>query len=251
MPWFKVDDTFPHHAKVMQAGNAAIGLWVRAGAWSMQQLTDGQIPKHVVTTLGTSREAQRLVAVGLWTDEGDHYHFHQWDEGGRQPSRAQVEADRHAARERQRRARESAKSRRESRRDSDRSSGVSHGPPDPTRPVVPNGTTQGARKRATQLPSDWAPNDKHGEIAEREGVGLKHEREQFVDFHTAKGSTFKDWDAAFRTWLRNATKYGSSNVRQLPQAASRPPRDVAEPAPPGLDAEQYAAWYAEQQRSQR
>jgi len=43
MPWFKVDDTLAFHAKVVAAGNAAMGLWVRAGAHSMQQLTDGFI----------------------------------------------------------------------------------------------------------------------------------------------------------------------------------------------------------------
>ena len=56
MPWFRVDDTFSHHAKVMAAGNAAIGLWVRAGAWSMQQLTDGFIPTHVAKQLGSRAE---------------------------------------------------------------------------------------------------------------------------------------------------------------------------------------------------
>jgi hypothetical protein len=111
MPWFKVDDTFPHHTKVMAAGNAAIGLWARSGAWSMQQLTDGYIPGHVARQLGTPREAARLVDCGLWLEKGDGYQFHEWDQ--RQPSRLQVEADREAAKQRQRRAREAARSRRD------------------------------------------------------------------------------------------------------------------------------------------
>lgn len=113
MPWFKVDDTFPHHAKVMSAGNAAIGLWVRAGAWSMQQLTDGFVPTHVARQLGTRTEAARLVDNGLWIEKDDGYLFHEWEQ--RQPSRVQVEADRNAARERQRRGREQAKTRRDRR----------------------------------------------------------------------------------------------------------------------------------------
>ena len=38
----------------------------------------------------------------------------------------------------------------------------------------------------------------------------------FIDYHTAKGSTFKDWNAAFRTWCRNANKWGpqSRKTRQ-------------------------------------
>lgn len=111
MPWFKVDDTFSHHAKVMGAGNAAVGLWVRAGAWSMQQLTDGFIPTHVARQLGTRAEAKRLVDAGLWVEKDDGYLFHEWEQ--RQPSRAQVHADREAAAERQRKAREAAKKKRQ------------------------------------------------------------------------------------------------------------------------------------------
>ncbi len=32
----------------------------------------------------------------------------------------------------------------------------------------------------------------------------------FIDFHAAKGSAFKDWAAAYRTWLRNVAKYGGT-----------------------------------------
>jgi hypothetical protein len=104
MPWFKVDDTMPFHAKVCAAGNSAVGLWVRAGAWSMQQLTDGYVPTHMARTLGSAAEARRLVEVGLWIEKGDGYQFHEWDQ--RQPSRVTVLTERESAKERQRRARE-------------------------------------------------------------------------------------------------------------------------------------------------
>ena len=111
MAWFKVDDTLAMHTKVATAGNAAMGLWVRAGSWSMQQLTDGFVPTHMARTFGTATEARRLCDAGLWVEKDDGYLFHEWDQ--RQPSRVQVEADREAARERQRRAREAAKAKRE------------------------------------------------------------------------------------------------------------------------------------------
>ena len=53
MPWFKVDDNLAFHHKVVAAGNAAMGLWVRAGAMCAQQLTDGFVPDHMVNTLGS------------------------------------------------------------------------------------------------------------------------------------------------------------------------------------------------------
>lgn len=111
MPWFKVDDTFAFHAKALAAGNPAIGLWARAGAWSMQQLTDGFIPSQVAIQLGTQAQAQRLTDVGLWVEKGDGYEFHEWEQ--RQPSRVQLYADRDAATERQRRGREQARKKRE------------------------------------------------------------------------------------------------------------------------------------------
>lgn len=88
MPWFRIDDTLAFHAKTLAAGNAAMGLWVRAGAWSMQQLTDGHIPSHVARQLGTTGEARRLCQAGLWDQTDDGYRFHQWTE--RQPTAADV-----------------------------------------------------------------------------------------------------------------------------------------------------------------
>lgn len=128
MPWFRVDDTFAHHEKVVAAGNAAIGLWTRAGAWSMQQLTDGFIPEHVAKQLGKPREVRRLVEVGLWFGAEGGYEFYQWFP--RQPSKDQLNAARQKAAERQRRGREAQKSRRDSRRDTS----VSHGGPIPSHP---------------------------------------------------------------------------------------------------------------------
>ncbi len=113
MPWFKVDDTFAFHPKAVAAGNGACGLWLRAGAWSMQQLTDGWVPKAIAKQLGSRGEAQKLVHAGLWIEKDDGFQFHEWEQ--RQPTRVQVEADREAARERQRKAREASAARRAKR----------------------------------------------------------------------------------------------------------------------------------------
>lgn len=115
MPWFKVDDGFAVHPKALAAGNAACGLWVRAGSWSMQQLTDGFVPEHVLPTLGTKREAQLLVNAGLWKRAPGGWTFHEWE--CRQPSREQVERDRADAAERQRRAREQRKKQQQGKED--------------------------------------------------------------------------------------------------------------------------------------
>lgn len=92
MPWFKVDDTLAFHGKSVAAGNAAMGLWVRAGAWSMQTLSDGFVSDVMAAQLGTKSQAARLVSVGLWDRLPDGYAFHEWEQ--RQPSKAEVHQDR-------------------------------------------------------------------------------------------------------------------------------------------------------------
>ena len=105
MPWFRVDDNFPFHPKVLRAGNAAVGLWTRAGTWSMQVLSDGDIPADMARSLGTRGEIGRLLDSGLWVPDGPSgYRFHDWAE--RQPSRDKIIAEREANAERIRRWRE-------------------------------------------------------------------------------------------------------------------------------------------------
>lgn len=76
---FRVHTDMFAHEKVLAAGNPAMGLWVRAGAWCVGQSLSGFVPNAVVPTLGTRGQAQKLVDAGLWTREPDGYRFHDWD----------------------------------------------------------------------------------------------------------------------------------------------------------------------------
>lgn len=119
MTWFKVDDTFYGHPKALKAGNAAVGLWVRAGAYAAQHLTEGVIPGVVAQLYGTAPQARKLVAAGLWHAHGHvcpaakckqpapgDYYMH--DFLIYNPTRAKVEDERARSAERQQRARERA-----------------------------------------------------------------------------------------------------------------------------------------------
>ena len=104
MPWFRIDDGFWCHPKVLRCTHRAIALWVRAGSWCAQQLTDGYVPASALPMLNATRtDAGQLVKAGLWAVDGDGWRFHQWDE--RQPTREAVEADRAAVADRVRRYR--------------------------------------------------------------------------------------------------------------------------------------------------
>jgi hypothetical protein len=96
--WFRVDDSLAFHPKVVAARNPAMGLWVRAGSWCGQQLTDGLVPLDIARALGSKREIDALVDNGLWLPDGSGFRFHQWE--GRNPTRSEVEAVRSSDRRR-------------------------------------------------------------------------------------------------------------------------------------------------------
>lgn len=64
-------------------------------------------------------------------------------------------------------------------------------------------------KRACQLPADFAPGDDHRALAAELGLSLDREWSKFADHHRARGTVFKDWDAALRTWLRKSLDFGT------------------------------------------
>lgn len=106
MPLFKVSDESHSHPKVVMAGDAAWGMWNRAGCFSTHYGMDGFVPGWWVKQQPQgAAKAKRLVAAELWHPgeyEGNRpeyrgqkgYNFHEW----RQDLYDKVEADREKAR---------------------------------------------------------------------------------------------------------------------------------------------------------
>lgn len=140
MTWFKVDDNLSFHPKALEAGNAALGLWVRAGSWSGANLTNGFIPRAIARQLGTKTNATRLVNAGLWHEVDGGYSFHEWDQ--RQPTKDDVEAEREANRKRQADYR---KRKRQAKSQTDEETQDRHGVTHPGS----NGVTSGPRNGVT------------------------------------------------------------------------------------------------------
>jgi hypothetical protein len=109
--WFKVDDSFHSHPKILKAGNAAVGLWVRCGSYCAEHLTDGHVSKDIVELYGTETQTSRLEVAGLWVPEDGGWAMH--DYTFYNPTSARVVDQRKATAERQRRARQAARSRRD------------------------------------------------------------------------------------------------------------------------------------------
>jgi hypothetical protein len=103
MPWFRLDDSFHSHPKVIAAGNEAIGLYVRCGTHAAQHLTDGFVGRETVTLYGDDNLAAALVRAKLWHRARGGWLIHDYLDYN--PSREAVERERKAAAERQRRYR--------------------------------------------------------------------------------------------------------------------------------------------------
>ncbi|MBM6981203.1 MAG: hypothetical protein I3I97_03010 [Bifidobacterium thermophilum] len=89
--WFKVDDSFFSNPKTAMLSDGATALWLRAGSWSAQQLTDGFIPARMVPMFrGSDDSVNELCDAGLWErdEELNGYRFHDWEDY--QPDGAEV-----------------------------------------------------------------------------------------------------------------------------------------------------------------
>lgn len=66
--------------------------------------------------------------------------------------------------------------------------------------------------RNAQLSETFQPTDEHFELASKVGINLHDEIIKFADYHKARGSVMKDWNAALRTWIRNAATFAKKNT---------------------------------------
>lgn len=101
MTWVRFDDKFHSNAKIISAGNAAVGVYARALTWSSDNLTDGFVPEAVAQMFaGFDGQAvlDRLVTVRLWERVEGGYRAPDYLEYN--PSAEKVRAERDAARER-------------------------------------------------------------------------------------------------------------------------------------------------------
>jgi hypothetical protein len=149
MTWFKVDDSLHSNSKVRKVAArcpAALALWVIAGSFSADKLTEGFVRDDELPWLlpGAETLAAELVAARLWRRVKGGYQFHDWTQCN--PTREQVEADRAKARDRMRRLRSGEQ------RDSSREVRANNGRTSRPRPVVPNGTTGGVRASPGSCP---------------------------------------------------------------------------------------------------
>ena len=241
MAWFKVDDGFhaSHKLQSIPARHrfAAAGLWVVAGSWAANQLTDGNVPDYMLKTWGaTPAVIECLVNAGLWSRVQGAYTFCSWREY--QPSKADVEAERAASRARMREIRARRKTK-EPQNDAENGEvfgrTVPNGSesvrnpdptrPDPTRPTketTPKGVVS-ARKRATRIPDEFTITNTMHEWATNTvpWVNINDSTARFIDYWrgvSGQRGTKVDWEATWRNWLRKDSDNQPTNI--TPSAAA-------------------------------
>lgn len=245
MVWFKVDDSFHSHPKVLAAEPAALGLWVVAGTWSSANLTDGFVPDHVLPRLlpDSAQLAEQLVTCGLWRRAKGGHRFHDW--GDYNPSSTDVRRERDAARERMRTLRAKRKGTDQTANCSGeqppnvRAKFVTPTRPDPTR-SSPNGELQEGSPPASPVPPKGGKTDSGTRLPDQFPVSAEMaawarekapscgtaDHEAFCDYWRgvpgAKGRK-RDWEATWRNWMRREHERRASrqpNGRTSPPAAT-------------------------------
>ena len=246
MAWFRVDDQFGSNPKVMQIPRAerkaCLGLWLLAGVWSAQHLTDGVVPEYMLEELGTDvSQRDRLVTVGLWSETGDGIAFNDWEDY--QPSRAEVMTKREAERARKeqwraKRAESRGKVPEMSPRDTggtDRDVRAESALPDPARPdpaPIKEEVAKATSKKGSRLTKDWLPS--RGDIdaiAEQcPGLDTQAEHPAFVDYWVAvpgQRGVKLDWSATWRNWMRRKFQDKGGARASAPQTAVDKARAIA------------------------
>lgn len=223
--WFKVDDGFGSHPKVMMIPRgeraACLGAWLMAGVWSAQHLTDGRVPGYMLEELGVDlSQRDRLGTVGLWVMDGDDVVFNDWAD--HQPMRAEVMASREKERRRkeayrQKKAENIGQSPAGTKTDGDAGHQRVSGHPDPTRPD-PTPYIEEAKASSLfdsdesnqdgeLLPDAWVPTQKHFDHAISLGLDPHRELARFRESSLRKQRRLKNWNTAFTNWLKKAAEF--------------------------------------------
>lgn len=231
MVWFNVDDGLTTSPKVLSIPRserlAVMGLWVMAGSWCGQHLTDGKVPAFMLEEWGADvSHGTRLVEVGLWRETVGGYRFHDW--AAYQQSRADVEAKRERDRQRKQAYREKLAGQSanpEGTRPSGTTAGQDAGQdaesstpnqalPSPTKPTL---LSDGAANRGTRIPDPFllTAEMKQWAGARAPLVNVERSTEKFVNYWRAKAgrdATKKDWRRTWNNWLLSDQEKAERNA---------------------------------------
>jgi len=233
--WFKLDDGIATHPKLLNAGPLGLAIQIRALCYAHRNQTDGYIPVSAVPLLLTGIERWSLMAsrdlpsceamtldwpsimvdAGLWDRTELGYVIHDYLEWNF--SKKQIQKLKKKQSEGGKKGMNSRWNQRLIGDNSTYNSTYKYTCKSPSIAIStlnpPNGIGESERKgelsngSARTLPVDFEPNERAKELAKGQHQNVLALCAAFKDHHAAKGSVFKDWQAAFRMWLRNDLKF--------------------------------------------
>jgi len=208
--WFRFHADAMRNPKVGRLSDKEFRLWVEL--LSVAAENDGLIPclsdlKHVLKRRldHLSTGVERLISMGLIDALGGGYEPHNW-------SKFQYKSD--VSTDRVKRHREKRN--------------VSETPPDTDTDTdteiviakaIPIARAKREKTSAHAIPDGWVPmlTGKSQAVVDAWPPGmLEAELDKFRDHAADKGRTSKDWQAAFRTWIKNADNWKPSNDQSRP-----------------------------------
>lgn len=100
-------------------------------------------------------------------------------------------------------------------------------PPAPDSPSPAKAPKPSRKRPGIRRPDDLRPDQTARDLASQLGVNVEAEFPKFCDHHDAKGSLFSDWQAALRTWTRNAARFAErGSVIPIRQQKTRSQRII-------------------------
>jgi hypothetical protein len=92
-----------------------------------------------------------------------------------------------------------------------------------TEPLIDPLPQPSDKKKGRQIPESFVVTDEMRAWAAENGMRSPDELvDQFRDYHTAKGSIYKDWNATFRTWIRNDKEFRARRTDPMVGSSKRP-----------------------------
>lgn len=225
-----IDVNIITHEKVLIAGAEALGLWTWGMCYAQVHGTDGRLPRvAVMSALGEqrrvlSRLAVRLVTAGLWIENEDgSFQVHNY--GRKNQTSDEIRRRKEATAERTRRWRGRSRdaigdavvtlsecvsdraSLQPPLQDNTTTTRSEIGTASP--PTEPGAVPKSRRKPETPCPESGASAGEIRDWVERWAIPDGHgEFQHFLDHHRKNDKRWRDWSAAWRTWLKNAPKFG-------------------------------------------
>jgi|TARA_Y100000296_G_C5072540_1_gene205667 hypothetical protein len=83
------------------------------------------------------------------------------------------------------------------------------------------------KKQRTSFPDDFVVSGRILQLSQHnEWPDPVVELDAFRDYHSSRGSTFLDWEAAFRTWLRNGKRINGNRKQSKGQGSMNKINDI-------------------------